>query len=175
MARVVVTVQRATDLWGDHSTATDGYVKVFINKEEVHRTSIIANNNNPSWGSIVDLETRDISSGDVLRFEIWDQDNNWDDDLLGECERRLSAGNLGDVCALQHGRFFFKWEVKCIPGLTGELCSTYKPSRMSENLRSLYVSRHAHPVPKPILVKMGVFVEEEGSHRNKSLPVKTLG
>ncbi|KAM4717031.1 uncharacterized protein FYW61_017248 [Anableps anableps] len=174
MARVVIMVQRATDLWGDHSTATDGYVKVFVNKQEVYRSSVIQNNNNPKWESIIDLETKDISSGNVVRFEVWDQDNNWDDDLLGECERRLSAGVLEDVCPLQHGRLFFKWEVKCIPNLTGDLCLDYNKSRMSQSLRSLYVSRHAHPIPKSILVKMGVFVNEGSSHRNESLAVKPL-
>ncbi|MED6277644.1 hypothetical protein CHARACLAT_015585 [Characodon lateralis] len=174
MARVIITVLKASDLWGDHSTATDGYIKVFVDNQQVYRTPVIHNNNNPHWDSIVDLDTKDISSGNVVRFEVWDQDNNWDDDLLGECARRLSAGVLQDVCALQHGRFFFKWEVKCIPSLTGDLCLNYNPSRMSQSLRGLYTSRHAHPIPKSILVKMGVFVDERSSNRNESLAVKTL-
>ncbi|XP_012727469.2 perforin-1 [Fundulus heteroclitus] len=169
MARVVLTVLKATDLWGDHTTATDGFIKVFVNKELVTRTSVMKNNNNPQWNAIVDLGTRDISSVNVVRFEVWDQDNDWDDDLLGECERRLSVGVLEDVCPLQHGRFYFKWEVKCIPHLAGDSCTVYKPSSMAQSLRSFYVSRHAHPIPKSILSKMGVFVDEGSSYRNGTL------
>lgn len=89
---------------------------------------------------------------------MWDQDNDWDDDLLGNCEKDLSAGVKVDVCSLQHGQLFYKWEVKCAPSLSGSLCMNYKPSPMSQSLKKLYVSRHAHPVPKAVLLEMGVFV-----------------
>ncbi|XP_015230255.1 PREDICTED: perforin-1-like [Cyprinodon variegatus] len=174
MARVIITVQRADDLWGDHSTATDGYVKVFVNKAEVYRTSVIDNNNSPRWNSIVDLETRDISIENLVRFEVWDQDSKWDDDLLGACERQLSSGIMQDVCPLQHGRFFFKWEVTCIPSLAGKSCLDYKPSPISQSLRSFYVSRHDHPIPKSILKEKGVFLEERESYRNESQMVKSF-
>lgn len=174
MARVIITVQRADDLWGDHSTATDGYVKVFVNKAEVYRTSVIDNNNSPRWNSIVDLETRDISIENLVRFEVWDQDSKWDDDLLGACERQLSSGIMQDVCPLQHGRFFFKWEVTCIPSLAGKSCLDYKPSPISQSLRSFYVSRHDHPIPKSILKEKGVFLEERESYRNESQIVESF-
>ncbi|CAJ1076343.1 perforin-1-like [Xyrichtys novacula] len=163
MARVIITVQRATSLWGDTTTATDGYVKVFFNKVMVQRSPVIQNNNNPHWGMVVDLGTQDLSSGRQVRFEVWDQDNYWDDDLLGHCQQVLSAGVKTDLCNLRHGRLFFKWEVKCAPSLGGDSCMDYKPSPMSENLRKLYVSRHAHPIPKAILLEMGVFVNETNS------------
>ncbi|KAF3699830.1 Perforin-1 [Channa argus] len=159
MARVIITVQRATGLWGDYVTSTDGYVKVFLNEVMVQRSPVINNNNNPHWNTVVDLGAKDLSSHKV-RFEVWDQDNNWDDDLLGNCVQDLSAGVKEDVCALQHGRLFFKLEVKCAPSLSGNLCIDYKPSPMSQNLQRLYVSRHAHRIPKTILMKMGVFVDE---------------
>ncbi|KAM6965812.1 perforin-1-like [Tautogolabrus adspersus] len=169
MAQVIITVQRASGLWGDHFSSTDGYVKVFVNKVMVQRSPVIHNNNNPRWAMIVPLQSQDLSSGNKVRFEVWDKDNNWDDDLLGQCEQALSAGVKEDLCNLNHGRLFFKWEVKCAPSLSGNFCMDYKPSPMSENLKRLYVSRHAHPVPAAILSEMGVFLDKTISQRNQSL------
>ncbi|XP_040918964.1 perforin-1-like [Toxotes jaculatrix] len=173
MARVIITVQRASGLWGDYFTATDGYVKVFVNKLMVQRSPVINNNNNPHWGTVVDLGPQDLSSGPRVRFEVWDQDNNWDDDLLGQCEKVLSAGVKEELCNLNHGRLFYKWEVKCAPSLSGNSCTEYKPSPMSQSLKKLYVSRHAHPIPKAILLEMGVFVNESSSQRNQSLTAES--
>ncbi|XP_045895539.1 perforin-1-like [Micropterus dolomieu] len=166
MARVIITVQRASGLWGDHTTATDGYVKVSLNGQMVRRSPVIYNDNNPHWGMIIDLGSQDLSAGHRVRFEVWDEDNNWDDDLLGQCEKDLSAGVMEDLCNLQHGRLFYKLEVKCAPSLSGNSCVDYKPSPMSQSLKKLYVSRHAHPIPKVILSQMGVFVDEKSSQRN---------
>uniref|UniRef100_UPI0037E7E4AB perforin-1-like n=1 Tax=Semicossyphus pulcher TaxID=241346 RepID=UPI0037E7E4AB len=173
MAQVIITVQGATGLWGDHSTATDGYVKVFFNKMPVGRSPVVPNNNNPHWAMVVNLGSKDLLPSNKVTFEVWDQDNNWDDDLLGQCERALSAGVTQDVCNLQHGRLFFKWEVTCAPSLSGKSCSDYKASPMSQSLQKLYVSRHAHPVPKAILREMGVFVDETSSERNQSLSAES--
>ncbi|KAM6965813.1 perforin-1-like [Tautogolabrus adspersus] len=169
MARIIITVQRASGLWGDHSTATDGYVKVFFNGRLVQRSNVIQNNNNPHWAMIVDLGTQELSEGSKVRFEVWDQDNNWDDDLLGQCEQALSAGVKEDLCNLQYGRLFFKWEIKCAPSLSGDSCMDYKPSPMRQSLQKMYVSRHSHPVPEAILLKKGVFVDKSSSQRNQSL------
>uniref|UniRef100_A0A672ZYE2 Perforin 1.9 n=1 Tax=Sphaeramia orbicularis TaxID=375764 RepID=A0A672ZYE2_9TELE len=144
MARVIITVQRASGLWGDHTTATDGYVKVFLNKILVQRSPVIMNNNNPHWGMIVDLGSVDLSAGSRVRFEMWDQDSGWDDDLLGQ----------SDLCVLQHGRLFYKWEVKCAPSLGGDSCTAYEPAPMKPSLKRWFVSRHAHPIPKSMLLKM---------------------
>ena len=168
MARVIVTVQRASGLWGDHSTATDGYVKVLFDKQTVHRSRVIANDNNPHWGAVVDLGGQDLSSVKTVRFEVWDEDGGWDDDLLGECERVLSAGVTEDLCMLQHGRLYYKFDVRCAPSLGGESCMDYKPLPMSQSLRGLFVSRHAHRLPKSILLQMGVFVDETNSVRNQT-------
>lgn len=168
MARVIITVQRASGLWGDHTTATDGYVKVSFNGMMVRRSPVIQNNNNPHWAMVVDLGPQDLSAGSKVRFEVWDEDNNWDDDLLGQCEQEVSAGVKEDLCNLQHGNLFYKWEVKCAPSLSGDSCMDYKPSPMGQSLKGLYVSRHAHPVPKAILLEMGVFVDETSSQRNQS-------
>ncbi|XP_004071285.1 perforin-1 [Oryzias latipes] len=166
MARVIITVQRALDLWGDHSTPTDGFVKVLVNNQQVHRSPVINNNNNPHWENIVDLGSMDLSSPNIIRFEVWDQDSGWDDDLLGGCEEILTAGTKEDVCTLQHGRFYYKWEVKCAPSLGGKSCTDYEASPMNQSLRKMYTSRHAHPIPESILLKMGVFVDKDRSSTN---------
>ncbi|XP_026205301.1 perforin-1-like [Anabas testudineus] len=168
MARVIITVQRASGLWGDYFTSSDGYVKVFFNKV-VQRTPVIWNNNNPHWAMAFDLGSQDLSAGHKVKFEVWDEDNKWDDDLLGQCDRALSAGVKEDLCALNHGQLFFKWEVKCVPSLSGNSCTDYKATPMSQSLKNLYVSRHAHPIPKAILTEMGVFVDKLSSQRNQSL------
>ncbi|CAF88127.1 unnamed protein product, partial [Tetraodon nigroviridis] len=121
---------------------------------------VIYNNNNPHWAREVDLGTQDVSDEKKVRLEVWDQDNNWDDDLLGACQQVLTAGVQQEVCSLQHGRLFYSWKVECAPSLGGPGCTTYKPSPMAQSLRSAYVSRHAQPMPKAVLSEMGVFVSE---------------
>uniref|UniRef100_A0A3Q3AKY2 Perforin-1-like n=1 Tax=Kryptolebias marmoratus TaxID=37003 RepID=A0A3Q3AKY2_KRYMA len=159
MAWVIVTVQRASGLYGDFFTSTDGYVKVFFNKVE-HRSPVITNNNNPHWNMVLDLGPQDLSSVNSVKFEVWDQDSGWDDDRLGKCNQVLTAGVKSEVCNLNHGKLFYKWDVTCSPSLTGASCMDYKPSPMDQSLRKLYVSRHAHPIPKAMLRDMGVFVND---------------
>ncbi|XP_061556857.1 perforin-1-like isoform X2 [Phycodurus eques] len=167
MARVIITVQRASGLWGDHSTATDGYVKVIFNKRE-QLSPVIYNNNNPHWGTVVDLGAQDLSAAPKVTFEVWDQDSGWDDDLLGKCQLVLTAGAQMDVCALHDGKLFYKWEVECAPSLGGRSCADYKPSPMSPSLMSVYVSRHAHRVPRAALLRMGVFANSSSAKSNQS-------
>ncbi|XP_068605823.1 perforin-1-like [Brachionichthys hirsutus] len=166
MARVVVTVERASNLWGDHTTATDGYVKLFFNTQLVRRSQVVYNNNNPHWAAAIDLGLQDLTAGHKVRFEVWDEDSQWDDDLLGGCTQDLSAGVKQELCVLQHGILFFKTEVKCAPSLGGHLCESYIPTPMNQSPKSPYVSRHAHPVPKAILRQLGVLGNETGSHAN---------
>uniref|UniRef100_A0A8C7X8P1 Perforin-1 n=1 Tax=Oryzias sinensis TaxID=183150 RepID=A0A8C7X8P1_9TELE len=167
-ARVIITALRASGLWGDYFTATDAYVKVFIGKL-VGRTPVIANNNNPQWNMAIDLGTQVLSEGQKLKFEVWDEDNKWDDDLLGTCERALTSGTKSGVCALNHGELFFNWKVECTPNLSGSYCQNYQSSPMDKNLKELYRSRHSRPIPKDILQQMGVFVNESSSRKNENL------
>ncbi|CAK6961113.1 perforin-1-like [Scomber scombrus] len=168
MARVIITVKNAAGLWGDTTTATDGYVKVFFNGQ-MQRTPVIYNNNNPHWNTIIDMGSQDLSAGNRVKFEVWDEDNWSDDDLLGKCEQGLSTGVKEDLCYLKYGQLFYRLEVKCAPSLSGELCKDYKPLPMSQSLLKLYVSRHAHPIPKAMLLEMGVFVNGTSSQRKMSL------
>lgn len=168
MARVIVTVEKASGLWGDYYNFTDGYVKVFFNKME-YRSPVIDNNNDPHWNMVLDLGQQDLSSVNTVKFEVWDQDSGWDDDWLGTCNQVLTAGVKSDLCNLNNGQLFYKWNVTCAPSLSGNSCSDYKPSPMDQSLRKFYVSRHAHPIPKAMLREMGVFVNESSPWQNKSL------
>ncbi|KAM6957256.1 perforin-1-like [Aplochiton taeniatus] len=176
MARVLLTVQRATDLWGDHSTATDAYVKVSLAGQLRSHSPVVYNNNNPRWDMDLDLGSQDLSAGKKLRFEVWDEDNKWDDDLLGECETELVAGGKEDVCNLQYGRLYYKWTVTCAPSLGGPTCMDYRATPMNPQLQKVFVSRHAHPVPKEVLRKMGVFEDgfESQSQTSQNLTVSSL-
>ncbi|KAF7660567.1 hypothetical protein LDENG_00279750 [Lucifuga dentata] len=147
MARVIITVQRGTNLWGDYVTATDGYMKVFFNGQMVRNSPVINNNNNPHWNMVVNLGIRDLSEGRHVRLEVWDQDHSWDDDLLGECQNFLAAGMKEEVCDLQYGRLYYKWAVRCAPSLTGETCKDYDPSPMKQSLKNMDVPRYSHPTP----------------------------
>uniref|UniRef100_A0A671RFD2 Perforin 1.9 n=1 Tax=Sinocyclocheilus anshuiensis TaxID=1608454 RepID=A0A671RFD2_9TELE len=61
-----------------------------------------------------------------------------------------------DFCRLNHGLLYYKTAVTCGPSLAGSSCTEYVGSPMSSHLEKIYVSRHVRPVPKDVLVKMGV-------------------
>ncbi|XP_072549615.1 perforin-1-like isoform X2 [Salminus brasiliensis] len=161
LARVKVTVERGSGLWGDHTTGTDGYVKVFDkNKMEIGRTPVIYNNNAPHWAMVFDLGDVVLTDHYSVRFEVWDEDNKWDDDLLGACVVSVKAGETQNFCALTHGMLYYKTQVVCAPSLAGASCTDYVGSPMNNNLEKVYVSRHARPVPKNMLLDMGVTLNE---------------
>ncbi|XP_010872442.1 perforin-1-like [Esox lucius] len=172
IARVVITIQRGANLWGDHTTATDGYVKVSFAGQMIGRTPVISNNNDPHWAMTYDLGPVNLSTNKRLRLEVWDEDDKWNDDLLGECEKELTAGVNEDVCNLQHGQLFYKWEVVCAPSLGGSSCMEYMPSPMNSQLAKVYVSRHSRPIPRDMLVSMGVLVDGHSLPANKSLDMR---
>uniref|UniRef100_A0A8C6UWF2 Perforin n=1 Tax=Neogobius melanostomus TaxID=47308 RepID=A0A8C6UWF2_9GOBI len=144
LARVIITVQRASGLWGDSTTATDGYVKVFRG-ETFWRSIVVSNNNNPHFGYVIDWGNVNLLMVNKVRFEVWDQDI-------------LTPGVKQDMCFLNHGQLFFKLDVVCAPSLGGNSCSDYKASPMSKTLEGWFRSRHAHPVPKALLQEWGVFM-----------------
>ncbi|CAM2114996.1 unnamed protein product [Caretta caretta] len=81
----MMIVKQASDLWADHLTATDAFVKIFFESKEIW-TGTIWNNNNPIWNVHLDFGTICITSASKIRVPVWDEDNNWDDDLLGSCD-----------------------------------------------------------------------------------------
>ncbi|KAM9457181.1 perforin-1-like isoform 2-T4 [Clarias gariepinus] len=170
IARARVTVLRASGLWGDHTTGTDGYVKVYNkNSMLIGRTPVIYNNNNPHWTMPFDLGDVILSDVDPLKLEVWDEDNKWDDDLLGACTVPLKAGVSENFCSLNHGVLYYKTEVVCAPSLAGPSCTDYIGSPMNFNVEKAYVSRHSQPVPRDVLLEMGVILEEP------PLSVKLIG
>lgn len=161
LSRVQVTIVRAQDLWGDQTTATDGYVKVFDKHNvQVGRTDMITNNNSPYWGRTFDLGDVVLAENDKMKLEVWDEDNKWDDDLLGTCEVPITAGQYENFCNLNHGVLFYKIQVTCAPSLSGPYCSKYVGSPMNFHLEKVYVSRNARPVPAEILMSKGVLLDK---------------
>lgn len=61
IARMRVTVQRAVGLWGDYFSKTDGYVKVFYDRQAA-TTPIIWNNNFPAWNYVIRFGTVNLKS-----------------------------------------------------------------------------------------------------------------
>uniref|UniRef100_A0A8C6UM47 C2 domain-containing protein n=1 Tax=Neogobius melanostomus TaxID=47308 RepID=A0A8C6UM47_9GOBI len=153
LARVIITVQRASGLWGDSTTATDGYVKVFRG-ETFWRSIVVSNNNNPHFGYVIDWGNVNLLMVNKVRFEVWDQDI-------------LTPGVKQDMCFLNHGQLFFKLDVVCAPSLGGNSCSDYKASPMSKTLEGWFRSRHAHPVPKALLQEWGVFMNVSNSNQTR--------
>lgn len=161
IARVKVTVLRASGLWGDYTSATDGYVKVYDkNNMMIGRTPVIHNNNNPHWAMTFDLGDVILKNYDPLKLSVWDEDNKWDDDPLGDCTVPLKSGISEDFCNLNHGVLYYKTEVVCAPSLAGPSCTDYVGSPMNFNLETVYKSRNSQPIPQDMLQEMGVILDE---------------
>ncbi|XP_024076099.1 perforin-1-like, partial [Terrapene carolina triunguis] len=132
LGKLMVTVKKASGLWGDYFTATDAFVKVFFERREI-RTGTIWNNNNPVWNIHLDIGTVHITSTSKIRIEVWDEDSKWDDDLLGGCDIPLEAGELHQKdCYMNHGRIWFQYSLRCGPHLGGRSCFDYvsQPSQL---------------------------------------------
>ncbi|TSQ24002.1 Perforin-1 [Bagarius yarrelli] len=172
-AEVTVTVIKGQGLWGDWITATDGYVVLYLDGIFRGQTSTINNNNNPYWGKRFYLGAEDITHA-RLKLEVFDEDH-FSKDFLGTCNIRLNSGKTERICTLKHGLVFYKVEVKCIPGLTGTYCKRYKPSPMDAELAKVYVSRNALPIPKDMLLEMGVHLDVPIAQFNKSSTPKAAG
>ncbi|KAM9457185.1 perforin-1-like [Clarias gariepinus] len=160
-AKVSVTVIKATDLYGDYGSQTDGYVKFFRNGKIFQgKTPVILNQNSPTWNWDLSFDIEDVTQFRSVKLEVWDQDSGWDDDLLGSCTVQLKSGVNQNACSLNHGVLYYNVIVKCIPALTGPLCMEYMPSPMDAQLEKVYTSRNARPIPRSMLLKMGVLLDE---------------
>ncbi|XP_051572384.1 perforin-1-like [Myxocyprinus asiaticus] len=175
LAQVRVTIVSAEGLWGDHTSATDAYVKVFDkNNHEVGRTDVIQNNNSPRWVETFDLGDVVLAENDKLRLEVWDEDSKWDDDLLGSCEVPMTAGQTENFCNLNHGVLFYKTEVTCGPSLSGPYCAKYVGSPMNFHLEKVYVSRNARPVPAEMLLNKGVLLDKLYLYQKTNYSAKSI-
>ncbi|XP_064897276.1 perforin-1 [Columba livia] len=129
LARLRVTVKAGGGWRGDYLSGTDAYVRVYYGGREA-RTRTLWNNQHPRWAAILDLGTVTLAPGAMLKVEVWDEDNQWDDDLLGVCKEPLSAEGGGErdvICFPGGGRLEFGYGVTCGPALGGPYCHDYVP------------------------------------------------
>ncbi|KTF77799.1 hypothetical protein cypCar_00034409, partial [Cyprinus carpio] len=128
VATLIVTVLSAKGLWGDYFTKTDGYVKVFYGSK-AYETPVIWNNDFPRWNYNINFQTVDLTQRTLLRFEVWDRDNRYDDDLLGKGSLVPNKGtNLQSSFKLNHGSLLISYTATCGPSLTGSVCEKYAPT-----------------------------------------------
>ncbi|XP_037353050.1 perforin-1 [Talpa occidentalis] len=113
-------------LRGDWTTETDAYVKAFFGDQEL-KTSTVWNDNNPTWQTTLDFQDVVLEMGRPLRVQVWDEDNGWDDDLLGSCDTEPKSGSHEVTCNLNHGHLKFSYQAKCLQHLTGATCRDYAP------------------------------------------------
>ncbi|XP_047664298.1 perforin-1.3 [Tachysurus fulvidraco] len=134
VATLNVKVERASGLWGDYFSKTDGYVKVFYGKSGAC-TPVIWNNDFPVWNYDVKFGTVNLSKRQPIRFEVWDRDNKWDDNRLGTFSIVPTKGiNVKKRFNLKHGSLFTSITAICGPNLQGTICERYAPSPEGERL-----------------------------------------
>ncbi|NXF85521.1 PERF protein, partial [Eubucco bourcierii] len=125
---------------GDHLSATDAYVRATFGGHGGHgaRSSTLWNRQRPDWGGqALDLGVvRLPPEGAQLRVEVWDEDQGWDDDLLGSCQLPLVAAvptrggakrPRAAVCFAGSGRLELSYLLLCGPSLGGGSCHDYVP------------------------------------------------
>ncbi|XP_075782205.1 perforin-1-like [Pelodiscus sinensis] len=132
LGKLMVTVKKASGLWGDQFSDTDAYVKVFFESREM-RTRTVRENNSPYWNVHLDFGTVRLTSNSKIRVQVWDEDKG-NDDLLGSCDIPLESGGPHQKdCYMNHGRVWFQYSLLCGPHLGGRSCSDYvsQPPRQS--------------------------------------------
>lgn len=70
-----------------------------------------------------------------IRFEVWDRDNRWNDDLLGRANLIPTMGrSINKKFKLKHGFLFVQLSAVCAPSLQGSLCEQYTASPNYEGM-----------------------------------------
>ncbi|MBN3299705.1 perforin-1 [Amia ocellicauda] len=170
LAKLMVTVVRATGLWGDYFSKTDAYVKVFYGNQR-EETRVIWNNDFPYWGQQIKFGTVELSMFKPVKFEVWDRDNRWNDDLLGKCQYFPKRGKMEKKCGLKHGSLYVSLSVECAPSLGGEYCQSYVPSILSTDQAARYVGRNLMSIPEPFLSAL----QNQGRHFPANYTFGSLG
>ncbi|KAM4632215.1 perforin-1-like [Discoglossus pictus] len=124
LATVVFTIKSAEGLYGDFFTKSDAYVKITFNSFKA-QTTMVKNNNNPTWNEYLKLGTQMISETRRYKIEVWDDDKT-DDDLLGKCVKPLKS-ETDEICYLDHGSITYSINVTCATHLRGVYCQDYNP------------------------------------------------
>ncbi|XP_015231299.1 PREDICTED: perforin-1-like [Cyprinodon variegatus] len=132
----------AKKLYGDTWSETDGSVEVKYG-DQLKRTKIILNNDNPSWPEKFDFGPIVINMQNKLKFSVYDEDTNWNSDLLGQCSFDLRRGLVKDTCTFYHGTFYFTYLVECAPSLGGKRCDEYISSPMDPSLTKAFYTRNS--------------------------------
>ncbi|KAL0196322.1 hypothetical protein M9458_009894, partial [Cirrhinus mrigala] len=105
-AAVRVYGLHASSLTGDpFGNDPDPYVKVWCDSTSGGQTEFRRDNASPSWSA--EFYFPNCKANDLLKFEVWDKDLNYDDHL-GTCERRVQRGTFSDSCHLQPGALYYK-------------------------------------------------------------------
>ncbi|XP_047222370.1 perforin-1-like [Girardinichthys multiradiatus] len=131
----------AKNLYGDTWSETDGSVEVKYGNQ-IMRTKIISNDDNPRWPEKFDFGSIVINMQNRLMFSVYDEDTNWNSDLLGECSFDLHKGTVTDSCMFNHGTFFFTYVMECAPSLGGSRCDQYVSSPMKPSLAKVFYTRN---------------------------------
>ncbi|XP_053197213.1 perforin-1-like [Scomber japonicus] len=156
LATLTVFRLYAKGLYGDKWTQTDGSVEVKYG-DQTKRTAIISNNDNPKWSEKFEFGPISINIKNKLTFNIYDEDSYWNSDPLGGCSFKLRTGEVKDMCMLNHGTFYFSYNVQCAPSLGGNQCQEYISSPMNASLSKVFYTRN------------GVLLGETGKRHAKSL------
>ncbi|XP_067282280.1 perforin-1.3 [Pseudorasbora parva] len=152
VATLNVIVKSAAALWGDVFSKTDGYVKVFYAGSAKAETPVIWNNNFPQWNYQLNIGTVDLTQRQPLKFEVWDRDNRFDDDLLGTGIVVPSKGiNVAKSFGFKHGSLLIYYTAKCGPSLTGSFCEKYSPTPGGDGTKLNYYQPYDRL--QPILFK----------------------
>ncbi|XP_066531281.1 perforin-1-like [Hoplias malabaricus] len=141
LSRLKVFKLRAKGLYGDRISQTDAYVQIEYD-DKAMRSSMISNDDNPVWNESFDFGSVKITMGRRLTFKIYDEENIWNDELLGECSFELRSGTVDDMCTFKYGSFYFSYSAECAPNLQGSKCSDYSPSSMNNSLAQVFHSRN---------------------------------
>uniref|UniRef100_A0A8C8SDN8 C2 domain-containing protein n=1 Tax=Pelusios castaneus TaxID=367368 RepID=A0A8C8SDN8_9SAUR len=133
LGKLTVMVQQASGLWGDYTTATDAFVKITFEKKVI-QTKTIWNNNNPVWNVHLDFGAIRVTNTSKICIQVWDEDNKWDNDILGSCDIALEMGGpYQKDCYLKHGPIQFHYTLHCGPNLGGRSCLDYVPHPPRQN------------------------------------------
>ncbi|KAJ3097254.1 hypothetical protein HDU97_005053 [Phlyctochytrium planicorne] len=86
-----ISIVRAYDLKICDFTTSDPYVKIMNQKHEMARTETINKNLNPVWDMAFDVTLTENCDErySFLEFEVWDEDNGFDDDVCGVATNRM--------------------------------------------------------------------------------------
>ncbi|XP_075140883.1 perforin-1-like [Leptodactylus fuscus] len=123
-AKLHVTIKDATGLRGDLLSETDAYVRFLFDKSGI-TSPTIQNDNNPTWNAIYDLGVVEISATKKFTIEVWDEDKQTPDDLLGKCDEVLTKGDNLKTCYLDRGSITYSVNVRCADHLQGLFCQDY--------------------------------------------------